>query len=1093
MPRGTNRNQRQTNRGIPPITPPGVDPNAGTLLSDAKFPGQKTWLTPWRSRFAGAGGSLVSHVEQQITMTSSILDNIVPANYGENTVPGLVGHWISSSSSWRKYEIYAIAFCHGVQGGIADATFSGESSPSYLSSIEYHAGDGSTLSTHLTTDPDWTAAQTTLWKRLAHIVIKIDKSDEGFTTWPLIEAVCDGARFASFGSHTAPSEYTNCIDVAYNIHKDAIVWKGDVTDQLDTDAGGSWQDWQAWCADLVDGKERFGFTGLIYDQEAEAALARVLSICLAELVRDENSKVRVWGEKPPPRITGTWEATATNTITGSGGDAVNDLDEDDYGYWDGYYDTYGIRQVVSVAGADEWEVDGDPVTIAAGTRFFRLHHGGVYITKKDWVKLPTKADVSFAEVPDAVAVKWTRADKVGQHKQTSVFDASTTVRQQRTMAGVKTASLAERHGQTAVSVENICRFRWGDGIAGPVASLLQVGDIFLFDDGRSVMKCGRLTGPRAISYQNNTFDLPLIVQYSGEAFGDYTATEPIIEPPRGDWATEVEKLPTLVNQRIEFRGNWLRYSQMDTADDLSGWSATGLAFTYDGADNHSTLQATTTGGTIRKTWLWSDFNEIPDRMLIVFLIRTEATYVFDSNLEIDLHYSSTNYPAAEIVQWSEPFTPPDDTDHDYRLVYAAVDVDSNDDYFVLEFEVANATPHASLIDIKHMFIVPLGNNSDISIAMIFSWIEHVDALGYIKSYEIVRSGDRTPDLPAGHSVPQGSTSIEIPIISGAGLNVPSTPVAMQYYLQVLGLNGKRSTIATSSQTIADRLSYARLNAAYDVDETDIEAGRSVVIDTDGETKVPRFQTTSAPLTTYIDKVARYSEQSHHGGILALATAQPLDAVPTDLVFTTGLGRCLVVVNAGSDLAGSITVTGTSVDRDTAAETGSDTEVLTVDALTTDTSSTDAQGNTIHAFAGAYITSKLWKGSVTLSTADLTLTDVDIYQVDMESVNDQAALTLQAIKLRALATNAAAWVYGYLYSVTVASGKATVNNEATLSLVSGAATANRYYPLRRGALDVDLDGSTDGIFVDLFFGPVASTYWEDVTLKVWIDTRIRIES
>lgn len=248
---------------------------------------------------------------------------------------------------------------------------------------------------------------------------------------------------------------------------------------------------------------------------------------------------------------------------------------------------------------------------------------------------------------------------------------------------------------------------------------------------------------------------------------------------------------------------------------------------------------------------------------------------------------------------------------------------------------------------------------------------------------------------------------------------------------------------------------------------------------------------STPLTTYIDKVARFSEQNHHGGLLSLATAQPLDSVPTDLVFTTGIGKFIVVVNAGSDYAGTITVTGTSVDRNTGSETGSDTETLTIDALTTDNSTTDAQSNVVHGFTGAYITSKWWRGSVTLSTTNLTLTDVDIYHVSFEQFNDQSDVELTTLDFNGYETNAAAWVYAYLYVVVpYSTNKVAIASAASISIVSGTATANRYYRLRRGNIGQALNGATDGVFLDVFFGPTNQTYWEDATIKVWADIKTR---
>ena len=41
-------------------------------------------------------------------------------------------------------------------------------------------------------------------------------------------------------------------------------------------------------------------------------------------------------------------------------------------------------------------------------------------------------------------------------------------------------------------------------------------------------------------------------------------------------------------------------------------------------------------------------------------------------------------------------------------------------------------------------------------------------------------------------------------------------------------------------------------------------------------------------------------------------------------------------------------------------------------------------------------------------------------------------------------------------------------------------------LRRRGLGISIDGTTDGIFVDAFLGPINQNYWEDFGMKVWFD-------
>ena len=253
----------------------------------------------------------------------------------------------------------------------------------------------------------------------------------------------------------------------------------------------------------------------------------------------------------------------------------------------------------------------------------------------------------------------------------------------------------------------------------------------------------------------------------------------------------------------------------------------------------------------------------------------------------------------------------------------------------------------------------------------------------------------------------------------------------------------------------------------------------------------KWATTAATTTSFIalssyDAVpSRGSESNIHGGLLSLATGQPLDSVPTDLVVTKGIGKLIAVVNAGSDLSGTITITGTSVDRNTGVTTASDTDTITVDALTTDSSTTDSNGNTVHVFTGAYISSKWFTGTVTLSTADLTLTDVDVYHVSFEQFNDQPDLVLNTFDVNLFTTNVAAEFDAYLHTLHVTGSKCNVDNEASLHVGADGETAiaNKYWRLRRGNIDEDLDGTTDGFWIDVHYtnSPV---YVEDVTIKVW---------
>ena len=223
------------------------------------------------------------------------------------------------------------------------------------------------------------------------------------------------------------------------------------------------------------------------------------------------------------------------------------------------------------------------------------------------------------------------------------------------------------------------------------------------------------------------------------------------------------------------------------------------------------------------------------------------------------------------------------------------------------------------------------------------------------------------------------------------------------------------------------------------------------------------------------------EQNIHGGLQALgATGAALNS-GSPIVRTAGLGKLLLVLNAGGDFSGTITVTGTSVDRDTGVETASDFDDIVVDALSTDGADADANGNGRHSLTGAYITSKWFKGSVTISTTDTTFTDVDTYQCSFEQVNDTNAFIVDTFDINFRASHATAELDAYLYSVMVTGSKVNVTRIASLN--SGATTDGEYHRLRSGNIGATLAGATDGLFVDAF--PSGNNQLESVTLKVWV--------
>jgi len=233
------------------------------------------------------------------------------------------------------------------------------------------------------------------------------------------------------------------------------------------------------------------------------------------------------------------------------------------------------------------------------------------------------------------------------------------------------------------------------------------------------------------------------------------------------------------------------------------------------------------------------------------------------------------------------------------------------------------------------------------------------------------------------------------------------------------------------------------------------------------------------IQSYTAVPSRGVESNIHGGIYQIATAGALSSGAA-LVVTQGLGKLFVVVNTATVDAGVIKVKGTVVDRNTGAE-ATGTSTLTLSGVTTDGSTTDANGNPVHSFTRAYITNKWFRDTCTFSTAVADIQDIDVYHISFEQFNDNRDLWLTTFDANLWTRLAAAKFDAYLYSVIPNGSKLDITAEASLNL--GTPLPERYYRLRRGNLDKALDGSKDGVFVDVHYANIPP-YIEDVTIKVW---------
>jgi len=233
------------------------------------------------------------------------------------------------------------------------------------------------------------------------------------------------------------------------------------------------------------------------------------------------------------------------------------------------------------------------------------------------------------------------------------------------------------------------------------------------------------------------------------------------------------------------------------------------------------------------------------------------------------------------------------------------------------------------------------------------------------------------------------------------------------------------------------------------------------------------------LSNFTESVGLDTEETIHGGLISLSTNDALSSGVDIDPLTTGIGKLVFVINAGSDIAGTLTVTGTSVDRNTGVQTASDTDDIVIDALTTDDSGTD-NGNPVHAFTGAYITSKWFVGTVVVSTTDLNLSDVDSWGCSFEQLNDAPRYVITTLDASFVGAVGASTFDAYLYALDVTGSKLNLTRDGTIN--SGATVSGLPYRLRHGNIGKAMNGANDGFFVETFAGH--NNRIVSLTLKVW---------
>jgi hypothetical protein len=238
----------------------------------------------------------------------------------------------------------------------------------------------------------------------------------------------------------------------------------------------------------------------------------------------------------------------------------------------------------------------------------------------------------------------------------------------------------------------------------------------------------------------------------------------------------------------------------------------------------------------------------------------------------------------------------------------------------------------------------------------------------------------------------------------------------------------------------------------------------------------------------IEENTRFLDEKFAGHLVLRTTAPGTGAFSSGspVTFTAGTSRILFVIKTANDAVGTMTVSGDTRDRtDTSVLNAADSEDISVTGLSTDNSaviSVESQPHTKHEFVKCYMTDKWFDGSISVSTTDLDILTMDVYQISYRQFNDSPSSTLKGFDVMTEVLNANAWFYAYLYAIVNQTGK-EYNLSALISHVINTPSVVDASYRRRKAINQTLNTTTDGVWVELHFGPDTFSYFINFTAFV----------
>jgi hypothetical protein len=215
---------------------------------------------------------------------------------------------------------------------------------------------------------------------------------------------------------------------------------------------------------------------------------------------------------------------------------VAELNVDDY-----VYAGTSLRRITEIT--DDDTVVLDSAVTVSGVRVRPISN--VYIEKHDWVQPPAATESNLLQTPDKYRVRFVDEDNAGSHEVTVQYGGGTDKIVEISLPGCASASVATRHASTVLKVAHLQPFSWAGVVGNDIGTLLEPGDVLLFDTDVLTKQAARVVPPIQ-ARPDGTYVLQLR-EYDPSAYSDDTAVTDTVPSLGVAFASDKPPVVTQIN------------------------------------------------------------------------------------------------------------------------------------------------------------------------------------------------------------------------------------------------------------------------------------------------------------------------------------------------------------------------------------------------------------------------------------------------------------------------------------------------------------------------------------------------------------------